>query len=540
MVTGRKLLLADDSVTIQKVVDLTFTDEGLEVLTVGDGQQALDKLAEFMPDIVLADVFMPKVNGYELCAHVKHDERFRHIPVMLLVGSFEPFDEAEARRVGADDYLTKPFQSIRTLIGKVRNLLSGGGHSDLDKATTRQLAPPPEVERVKHPDSDFLELTTADTAPLPDADQEDERAGVATKIPFADLSMDDEMIEATPAGDYGHTGPLASTRLTAQYSAADLQDAGITPAAETAPTQHDSATSSTPASEPAHSEPANIEPALIEPAHSELTHSEPEQVEPSASEPAHSEHAHSEPLHAEPTHAELVQTESVQAEPAHSEPARVESAHVEPAHAATGHTQATAHASGIAASDDALLDLGEIEPRPAAHVEADDFFLDLLDEGAPQAHANAPSMAEAAAAPAAAAQHTSTATAEHAEFAPVEVEAPPIASDESGQHIVPSQTQRDSAASAQAAPTQRLPADFQPYGTAGAASATASNETSATAHQPPRAGQITLEQLAPEVIETIARRVVEQLSASAVEQIAWEVVPQLAELLIKRRLEEKQ
>ena len=145
MVTGRKLLLADDSATIQKVVDLTFSDEGLEVITVSDGQQALEKLEEVMPDIVLADVFMPGLNGYQVCEHIKRTERFRHIPVMLLVGSFEPFDEAEARRVGADDYLTKPFQSIRTLIAKVGNLLSGGGGgSGAQEATTRRLAPPPE------------------------------------------------------------------------------------------------------------------------------------------------------------------------------------------------------------------------------------------------------------------------------------------------------------------------------------------------------------------------------------------------------------
>jgi CheY-like chemotaxis protein len=63
-------------------------------------------LEEVAPDIVLADIFMPGLNGYEVCEHIKRNERFRHIPVMLLVGSFEPFDEAEARRVGADDYLT--------------------------------------------------------------------------------------------------------------------------------------------------------------------------------------------------------------------------------------------------------------------------------------------------------------------------------------------------------------------------------------------------------------------------------------------------
>jgi CheY-like chemotaxis protein len=135
--TGRKLLLADDSVTIQKVVDLTFADEGMQVLTVSDGEQAVRKLEEFAPDIVLLDVFMPKLNGYQVCEHIKRDERFRHIPVMLLVGSFEPFDEVEARRVGADDYLTKPFQSIKQLINKVGALV---GRSDQQKEQSDEAA----------------------------------------------------------------------------------------------------------------------------------------------------------------------------------------------------------------------------------------------------------------------------------------------------------------------------------------------------------------------------------------------------------------
>ncbi len=132
----RKLLLADDSITIQKVVELTFTDEGFVVTTVGDGEQALQKLAEEMPDIVLADVFMPGKSGYEVCERIKRDKRFQHIPVMLLVGSFEPYNEAEARRVGADDVLTKPFQSIRQLVNKVGALL-GGGDSKHDAAETQ-------------------------------------------------------------------------------------------------------------------------------------------------------------------------------------------------------------------------------------------------------------------------------------------------------------------------------------------------------------------------------------------------------------------
>lgn len=119
----RKLLLADDSVTIQKVVNLTFADEGIEVVAVGDGDAAMEKFVEFAPDLMLVDVNMPGMDGYRICEMIKQDAETAHIPVILLVGSFEPFDEEEAHRVGADGYLTKPFQSIRQLVGKVTSLL---------------------------------------------------------------------------------------------------------------------------------------------------------------------------------------------------------------------------------------------------------------------------------------------------------------------------------------------------------------------------------------------------------------------------------
>jgi CheY-like chemotaxis protein len=123
-VSKRRLLLADDSVTIQKVVNLTFAEEGIEVITAGDGNSAMEKFVEFPPDLVMVDVNMPGFDGYKICEMIKQDEETRQIPVILLVGSFEPFDETEARRVGADDYLTKPFQSIRQLVSRVSDLLN--------------------------------------------------------------------------------------------------------------------------------------------------------------------------------------------------------------------------------------------------------------------------------------------------------------------------------------------------------------------------------------------------------------------------------
>ena len=95
-VPSRKILLADDSVTIQKVVNLTFAEEGIEVITTDDGDTALARIWEDRPDVVLADVNMPGATGYQVCEALRRTEATQHIPVILLVGSFEPFDEAVA------------------------------------------------------------------------------------------------------------------------------------------------------------------------------------------------------------------------------------------------------------------------------------------------------------------------------------------------------------------------------------------------------------------------------------------------------------
>lgn len=119
-----KLLLADDSVAIRKVIELTFAEEGYDVTTVGDGNSAMEKFVEIAPDCVIADVNMPGMGGYQLCEMIKGDDSTRTIPVILVVGSFEAFDPGEASRVGADHYFTKPFQSLRDVVVKVGDLLA--------------------------------------------------------------------------------------------------------------------------------------------------------------------------------------------------------------------------------------------------------------------------------------------------------------------------------------------------------------------------------------------------------------------------------
>ena len=121
---AHKLLLADDSVTIQRVIELTFADEDVKVAVVGDGRQAIERIVGDPPDIVLADIGMPERDGYEVAAFVKSDPRFAGIPVILLTGAFEPLDEERARKVGCDGVLVKPFEP-QVVINRVKELLSG-------------------------------------------------------------------------------------------------------------------------------------------------------------------------------------------------------------------------------------------------------------------------------------------------------------------------------------------------------------------------------------------------------------------------------
>ncbi len=138
-----KILVADDNSNIQKMVGLALKDQGIDVVAVGNGEAAVRKISDVRPDLVLADVFMPVRNGYEVCKYVKEDSALSHIPVILLVGAFDPLDEQEAQRVGADGVLKKPFVPPDPLISMVKSALSRAGvpHSGADPA--HEAAPPP-------------------------------------------------------------------------------------------------------------------------------------------------------------------------------------------------------------------------------------------------------------------------------------------------------------------------------------------------------------------------------------------------------------
>src|SRR6202795_2610050 len=135
-----KILVADDNSNIQRMVGLALKDQGIDVVAVGNGEAAVRKISEIRPDLVLADVFMPVRNGYEVCQYVKEDPSLKHIPVILLVGAFDPLDEQEAQRVGADGVLKKPFVPPDPLIVMVKSALQRAGVS------LGAVAPPPSVK----------------------------------------------------------------------------------------------------------------------------------------------------------------------------------------------------------------------------------------------------------------------------------------------------------------------------------------------------------------------------------------------------------
>jgi CheY-like chemotaxis protein len=141
-----KILVADDNSNIQKMVGLALKDHGIEVVAVGNGEAAVRKISDIKPDLVLADVFMPVRNGYEVCKYVKEDPALAHIPVILLVGAFDPLDEQEAQRVGADGVLKKPFVPPDPLISMVKAALVRAGIAHAGFTPVSAQPPPAEPE----------------------------------------------------------------------------------------------------------------------------------------------------------------------------------------------------------------------------------------------------------------------------------------------------------------------------------------------------------------------------------------------------------
>jgi len=154
-----RILVADDNSNIQKMVALALKDEGIDVIAVGNGEAAMRRIPDLRPDLVLADVFMPVRNGYELCEFIKSDSRYMSTPVVLLVGAFDPLDEQETQRVRADGVLKKPFVPPDPLINMVKALLAkSNGQKSVPAAA------PPAPPAAEQPQPHTTPAVTADTA----------------------------------------------------------------------------------------------------------------------------------------------------------------------------------------------------------------------------------------------------------------------------------------------------------------------------------------------------------------------------------------
>lgn len=154
-----RILLADDSPHAQRMGERILRDEGHEVITVSDGRVAMLRLEDAKPDIIIADISMPEVTGYQLCAFVKN---MGSTPVFLTAGAVEPVDEAELKRSGADGFLKKPFES--TLL-----LEAIGRFSSASKVPAENTAPagPPKSVIVIDPEQVRAAVTVALDAAMP-------------------------------------------------------------------------------------------------------------------------------------------------------------------------------------------------------------------------------------------------------------------------------------------------------------------------------------------------------------------------------------
>ena len=106
---GLRVMVVDDSKTIRRTAEMLLKKEGCDVITANDGFEALSKVVDYKPQIIFVDIMMPRLDGYQTCALIKHNQNFNKTPIIMLSSKDGLFDRARGRIVGAEQYLTKPF-----------------------------------------------------------------------------------------------------------------------------------------------------------------------------------------------------------------------------------------------------------------------------------------------------------------------------------------------------------------------------------------------------------------------------------------------
>jgi CheY-like chemotaxis protein len=518
----KRILLADDSITIQKVVELTFSDGDYEVTAVNNGAKAIAKLAEMRPDIILSDIIMPEKNGYEVCEYVKSHPDFRTIPVILLTGTFEPFDPDRAEKAGSDAVVTKPFES-QSLIQKVEELIAQA-HKDAPTQASADTAAftldEPEAEPepaaagggFAH-ESDIFGAAAPVAASASELPFEEPAApafsGETRAFPRMSFEELQQMASESPAAP-APPPPAASapepspwdepaaapafggeTRAFPSMSFEQLSQMASAPAAPAAP--ETSPWDEAPAPPPAAPEPAPWDEPAADSAFAGETRAMPrmsfEELQqlaahtPSTPPPSPWDSTPSESASAAESTMPFSETPAPQPSPA-SEAAPWDEPAASPAY--SGETRAFPRMSF-----EELQQMASASPAPAAPEP------EPWDQPAPAAE---PSWSPVE--------------------SPVE-EQPPMAQQEA-----PFEPEMSSAASAPEPSWASQPepeAMPEPEPMPAAAAASSSSATSAP-------------DLSDEQIERIARRVVEMMSEQVVKNIAWEVIPDLAEMVVKERI----
>ena len=120
--TARKVLIADDNLTNVELLEAYLSELDCEIAVATDGRETLDKVAEFQPDLILLDIMMPKLSGFEVCRQVKQDPATKHIMILMVTALNELGDIERAVSAGCDDFLSKPINKLE-LLKRVENML---------------------------------------------------------------------------------------------------------------------------------------------------------------------------------------------------------------------------------------------------------------------------------------------------------------------------------------------------------------------------------------------------------------------------------
>ena len=281
----KKLLLADDSITIQKVVELTFPSDEFEVVTAGNGRLAVDKAATFLPDVVLCDVIMPQLDGYQVCEALRAMPELQDVPILLLNGAFEPYDAERARAVGALGNVSKPFDPP-ALVSRVKEILAERASASADRGT--QPMSVDALAALQHDDSKTMDVRfPAATVPHEFSYDESETNPVSTvEVPMGVR----ELAARSLALDAPVFAPPEPEVLTEEAELADFSETLHGPLDASGPSLAES-----PLPEPPLAEPHLAEPHLAEPHHDEAIEMTPaetveemeaiEELDPAALEP---------------------------------------------------------------------------------------------------------------------------------------------------------------------------------------------------------------------------------------------------------------